>query len=362
MKICFLGDISVSGIHLLRWAKQLAQLGHEIHVISFETPPPPIHNIKVYHMTSRVPTKLKYITSIPAIKKIVKAINPDLVHAHHLTSYGFIAACLNFQPLMVSAWGSDVFISPQQNFLFNFFVRFAIKKANAVIIMSEHMRQIVTKLGAQNDKITVMPFGIDGALVEWSKSEDLIHKADQNLVIISTRWLEPVYNVRLLIQAMPYVIAENTSAKCIIVGKGSEAEKLKEMAAKLGVIRNVHFLGQLSHNELLLQMARATIYVTTSLSDGSSVSLHEAMATGLFPICTDIPANRDWITNEINGFLVPLDSPVLLAEKILKAHKNKKLLDTARQKNWEIVNKYAVLDRNILEVEKMYQKLISIYR
>ena len=360
MKICFLGDISVPGIHLLRWAKQLAELGHEVSVISFETPPPPDPAIKVYHITSKVPTKLKYLTSIPIIKKIVKGFNPDLVHAHYVTNYGFIAACLNFRPFIVSAWGSDVLVNPQKNFFFHLFARFALQKANLVIIMSEHMRQAVLKLGAQAQKIVVMPFGVDGTLIEWSKSKNLIHKTDEQLVIISTRALEPVYNVQLLIQAMPSVLQKNPSAQSIIVGKGSEAKKLKEMAGKLGVIRNIHFLGQLSHNELLSQMARATLYVSTSLSDGSSISLHEAMATGLFPACTDIPANRDWITNGRNGFLVPTDSPSTLAEKLLEAYQNKKLLDTARKINWEIVNKYAVLDQNILEAEKIYQKFISL--
>ena len=155
-KICLLGDIA--SIHLQRWAKQLAQLGHEVSIISFETAPMP-NNIKIYQIKSKIPTKLKYIISIPAIIKIIKNIKPDLIHAHYLTSYGFIGACLNFKPLIVSAWGSDVLITSQKNLILNLFVRFAIKKADLIHSLAKFVEKPLVALGAKPNQIVTIQIG-----------------------------------------------------------------------------------------------------------------------------------------------------------------------------------------------------------
>jgi glycosyltransferase involved in cell wall biosynthesis len=61
---------------------------------------------------------------------------------------------------------------------------------------------------------------------------------------------------------------------------------------------------------------RASIYVSTSPTDGLSISLLEAMACGLFPIVTDVPGNRPLIQNGENGLLFPVGDSRSLAEKI----------------------------------------------
>lgn len=354
MKICLLGDIG--SIHLQRWANQLAKLGHNVSVISFRTASVP-DNIKVYQVKSRVPTKLKYLTSIRVFKEIIREINPDIVHSHYLTSYGFIGACVGFRPYVVSAWGTDVLISPKRNLMLNFFIRFVLNKADLVHSLAKFVEKELISLGAEPSKIIIFPFGIDNSALEGSKRK--VNTSRQSPVIISTRRLEPVYNVGLLIRAMPYVLEKNKVVKCLIAGGGSQVNEFRQLARELKVENSIEFLGELNHNRILECLGGADIFISTSLSDINNISLNEAMVYGLFPICTDIPANREWIDDGVNGFLVPTDSPVKLAQKIAEACRDKGLREGARKINLNIINKHAILDKNILKVEKMYRELVE---
>jgi glycosyltransferase involved in cell wall biosynthesis len=357
MKICLLGNIN--SVHLRRWATQLNKRGHKIDVISFEKSIP-LENIKIYYIKRKIPTKLNYIFNILTVKKLINSIDPDIVHAHYLTSYGFIAACTGFCPLVVSAWGSDVLISPQKNLLLKLFVRFTIKKACLIHSLANFVEKNLIDLGAKPNQIVVLPFGIDKSLMEQIGSKKF--KEPTNLIIISTRSLDYIYNVELLIKSLPYIIKKYDTLECLIIGDGSQRKKLEELSRNLGVKNNVKFLGNLPHNQLLEQLKRADIFISTSFSDMNNVSLNEAMACGSFPVCTDIPANREWIKDEINGFLVPTNSPFILAQKITEAYQNKQLINDAKKINLEIIHERAILDDNVLKMEKFYEKVISLYK
>ncbi len=357
MKICLLGNIN--SVHLQRWASQLNKKGHKIDVISFEKTSP-LENITIHHIKRKIPTKLDYIFNISSIKKLIHSIKPDVVHAHYLTSYGFIAACTGFRPLVVSAWGSDVLISPQKNLLLKFFVRFTIKKACLIHSLANFVEKNLIDLGAKPNQIVVLPFGIDKSLMEQIGSKSF--KEPTSLIIISTRSLDYIYNVELLIKSLPYIIKKYNTLECLIIGDGGQRKKLEKLSRSLGVKNNVNFLGNLPHNQLLEQLKRADIFISTSFSDMNNVSLNEAMACGLFPICTDIPANREWIKDEINGFLVPTNSSFILAKKIIEAYENKQLINDAKKTNLKIIRERAILDDNISKMEKFYEKVISLYK
>jgi glycosyltransferase involved in cell wall biosynthesis len=105
-------------------------------------------------------------------------------------------------------------------------------------------------------------------------------------------------------------------------------------------------------------LSRADIYVSTSLYDGTSVSLLEAMGSGAFPVVTDIPANREWITNGQNGFLVPIDEEKYLADRIIDAIRDARLLEKGRIENLSIVEK-AVWPENIEKIKEVYSKVLK---
>jgi glycosyltransferase involved in cell wall biosynthesis len=104
-------------------------------------------------------------------------------------------------------------------------------------------------------------------------------------------------------------------------------------------------------------LAKTDIYVSTSLYDGTSVSLLEALASGAFPVVTDIPSNREWITDGDNGFLVPIDEAGILASRILDAIRNRDFLEKSQSDNLLIVERKAFWPTNIKKLEEIYSSL-----
>jgi glycosyltransferase involved in cell wall biosynthesis len=102
-------------------------------------------------------------------------------------------------------------------------------------------------------------------------------------------------------------------------------------------------------------LAEADIYVSTSLSDGTSVSLLEAMGSGAFPIVTDILSNREWIADGVNGFLVSPESERNLAGRIIEVIRNRTLIDQAHEKNQKITEERARWLSLIRRIDELYQ-------
>jgi glycosyltransferase involved in cell wall biosynthesis len=101
-------------------------------------------------------------------------------------------------------------------------------------------------------------------------------------------------------------------------------------------------------------LSEADIYVSTSLYDGTSVSLLEAMGSGAFPIVTNIPANREWINDGENGFLISVDDEKILAQRIIESIKNRSLLEKSVKKNLLITGKNVLWPAIIEKIGKMY--------
>jgi L-malate glycosyltransferase len=130
---------------------------------------------------------------------------------------------------------------------------------------------------------------------------------------------------------------------------------LEREAQDLNVTSSAQFLGRVPHNQMPDLLAQADIYVSTSLSDGTSVSLLEALAMGLFPVVTDIPSNREWISDGETGFLVEAGAENIFADRIIEAIQNADLREEARIRNLEIVKRRACWEGNI-------PKMIEIYK
>jgi glycosyltransferase involved in cell wall biosynthesis len=78
------------------------------------------------------------------------------------------------------------------------------------------------------------------------------------------------------------------------------------------------------------------------------------MASGAFPVVTDIAANKEWITDGMNGFLVPIEDETSLAQKIVQSLRNEKLMERARQGNWEAVREKAYLEHHMEHLRTIY--------
>ena len=129
----------------------------------------------------------------------------------------------------------------------------------------------------------------------------------------------------MLIRAIPLVLEHAPQASFIIAGDGEQKEYLQGLAKSLGVSENVRFVGWITPDELPVYLASSDIYVSTSLSDSTSLSLQEAMACELAPVVTDLLANREWVADGKTGFIVPINDVPTLVDRIVYLLKNEEI-------------------------------------
>jgi len=367
MKICLLGD-AVSP-HMKRQASWFARRGHEVHIITFDDTE--ITNVNIHYIKPKL-RRLSFfipfrdILSLPLdigrVKGIVKEINPDIVNGQYLTHYGLYAACTGFHPLVLTAWGSDVLITPKQFPFLRPLARYSLQKADLIICRTPFMRDGIIRLGASPNKVKISFLGVNTKKFSLAKRDgELRNRLDipnSSPIVISTRVFYPRYDVGTLIKAIPLILKDFPQAKFVLAGEGEQRNYLESLAQRLGISDSVRFVGLVPGNEVPKYLASSDVYVSTSLTDGVPNSLLEAMASGLAPVVTDIPANRLWIKDEENGFLVKVKDYEILATRIAMLLKD----DKARSKFGEINRKIAVEraehEIQMEELGEMYQALL----
>jgi glycosyltransferase involved in cell wall biosynthesis len=356
MRLCLVGD--VQSVHVQRFATHFAET-HEVHLLT-HTPGSCSHAV-VHDIGPYVPptginhsTIQQLLRTVKRAKRAMKDSHPDIVHGHYLQDSAFFAARSGFHPLVVSAWGSDVLIHPYTSRAYRLMTRYVLKKADKIHSVSKQLTEKLIELGADERKILTVPMGVD---IEKFKADREPGKREN--VVISTRSLKPVYNVDVLIRSMPSILKHIEDARVVIAGDGELREQLRNAASALDAGDKIQLVGNVDHEAVPALLNSGRVYVSMSSSDGTSASLLEAMACGLFPVVSDIPANRAWIEDGKNGFLVPLDDQDILAKRIVEALEDDDLASEAMRTNIETVRKKAVWQDNMKLIEKAYGQLVE---
>jgi glycosyltransferase involved in cell wall biosynthesis len=284
----------------------------------------------------------------------------SLIHVHWAIPTGLIgvwAGKLLKKPVVVTIHGSDFRMATERSSFLTKIFLYVCQRAKQIMCVSELQEKEIEKMGIREEKILTFPMGIDKSFLEAgiNRGGKLV---SQSHIVLSNRNFLPLYNVSLLIRAIPTVLKEEPHTTFMIAGDGQEREVLSREAENLNVGSSIKFLGRVPHEKMADLLAQADIYVSTSLYDGTSVSLLEAMGSGAFPIVTDIPANREWITNGQNGFLVPVEEEKHLAARIIDAIRNPRLLEMGRVKNLSIVEK-ALWPAEIEKIKNVYSQLLK---
>lgn len=119
--------------------------------------------------------------------------------------------------------------------------------------------------------------------------------------------LDPVKDFPTLLKAFQQLLSTATDAKLVIVGDGPIRPQLAELCRTLALDSSVHWLGERSDIPELLRCF--DVFVQTSIFEGMSNTILEAMASGLPIVATNTGGNPELISNGRNGMLVPVGSP-----------------------------------------------------
>lgn len=249
-------------------------------------------------------SKLSYLKHTKAIRRQLDAYKPDILHAHYATSYGLLAGKTHFRPLIISAWGSDVYDFPKSSVLHKRMLKNVLSKADLICSTSYCMREETAKYTRK--KIEVVPFGVDTEV--FKPVENSLAGKDE-IVIGTIKSLEKKYGVDLLIKAFAEAVAQNPGKKLklLIVGDGSKRTEYQKLVNALGMAERVTFTGRVGHSEVVKYHQRIDIFVSLSILDSESfgVSLVEAMSCGKPVIASDVAGFREVLGEAKCGILVP---------------------------------------------------------
>ncbi len=351
MRLCYLAD--GGSVHTRRWLSHFAEQGHEVHVISLE--PSGVPGVQEHRLARRFGNKLDYLAAIPRVRRLVKTIRPDLLHAHYATSYGFLGALSGLRPFVVTAWGSDILVTPRESAVMRHLVRWVLERADAITSDAEFMTAAILEMGGHAKTLTI-PLGVNQRLLNAPAD------APRRPLVVSLRNLEPQFRIDRLIQAFQTVAQRDPSARLLIGNRGPELPALQALAETLNLKDRVEFIGFQSPGDLHRLLRESAVYVSIPESDATSVTLLEAMALGAYPIVSDLPANREWVDDGKNGAIIAHGSIEALADAILRALGHPEIREDAARLNREIIARKALWETNMAEVEALYHAQIARYR
>lgn len=283
----------------------------------------------------------------------------DILHAQWVLS-ALIGALIktNYQKLVLTTRGAALNLA-LKNWLMKRVVIFALKRCDYITPNNQEHKQRLLELGIPEEKITVIPNGIN--IKKFKPGNQFTLRRKLNLpknkkILLFIGWLIPRKGCDYLLKAMPEVIKQNKNLKLIIIGEGILENQLKNLAKELQITDYVDFIGKKSPDEIPLWMNAADIFVLPSLSEGKPNVVGEAMASGLPVIATSVNGTPDFIENNKNGFLIPAKDSLVLAEKI-----NLLLKNTALRNRFVKNSRISILKNN-LTWQTCANKYTGIYK
>jgi len=319
MKICYLGD--ANSIHTKKLCCFFRDKGYDVSVISLNDGE--IEGVKVYSMAMKIENqgnsiaKVRYLRNIIKIKKLVREINPDILHAHYATSYGLLGSLVNYKPYIISVWGSDVYDFPKKSFIHEKLLKYNLKKADLILSTSKVMAD-ETKKYIDKD-ILITPFGVD---IDKFKINNINKTVEDGLVIGTIKTLEEKYGIEYLIKAFQIVKNrnKNLNIKLKIAGKGSKESDLKKLCKELNIENYVEFLGFVNPNDVPNIFNSFDIAVFPSILDSESfgVAAVEAEACGVPVIVSDVGGLMESTKPNYSSFVTKRKDSNDLANKLEK--------------------------------------------
>ncbi|MBV9743918.1 MAG: glycosyltransferase family 4 protein [Acidobacteriia bacterium] len=336
------------------WAREaalrFAEAGHEVHAIDFADEPSgnylrgrsdvhdaPIARLRntlsgVHIIPGRDISQWRYIKYAPRLRRICRSVQPDILLSLWGGGFAAISYLSGIRPYAVYVCGGDILrVSGFQKA----FSRQALRRASVVFANGKHF-SAKTREFVPEARIVPAYLGVD---------TDRFRPGNPKLpvTIVCTRGFSKVYNNRYIIEALAVMPEPVPDFRVVFTSAGDELAETRAFADRLlppAMRRRIEFLGGVTDEELLSNLQNAHLYTSVSRYDGTSISLLEAMSCGLYPILSDIPANREWVEpSQSNGTLIPLDQPKEYAKALRRS------IEGAPHQHAAMFNRGLILDR-----------------
>jgi len=227
------------------------------------------------------------------------------------------------KPFLIKVLGSDI-NELLGNRLRRKVIRYALKKANRVIAVSNPLKWKVAELGISESKIKVHPNGVDMRKFRTMDKISVRRKLGLPLdgqIILFVGNLVPVKGVNYLLDALHSLISSEYERNplLLIIGNGDQKTTLQSIAQNYKILEHVSFVGAKPHDEIPLWINACDILCLPSLNEGMPNVILEALACGKPVVASAVGGIPDMMKHGDNGFLVPPADPIELSRAIQSA-------------------------------------------
>lgn len=319
MRICLLAN--ARSVHTRRWARAYAERGHDTHVLSIrdaEIPGVRVHPVALgaAGSASPLPTALSYLRLGLGLRRRLRALRPQVLHASYAPTHGALAAFAGWRPWLLSVWGSDVVGVAERGWALRRWTRRALAAADRVCATSRFLAAEVERLCPRPVGLT--PFGVD--VERFRPPPEGERAADgERFTVGFVKTLAPRYGAEVLLEAMARLAAARPAVRLVLVGRDETAGGLARRARQLGLGDRVEFRGFVPHDELPALFAGFDAVANPSVcAESFGVSILEASACGLPVVASETGGIPEVCRHGESGLLVPPGDAGALADALAR--------------------------------------------
>ena len=196
-----------------------------------------------------------------------------------------------------------------------------LKLVDCIAAQSPESEEALVRLGIAPARVALISNGVDTSYYrpypgDRSELRSSLELPASGKAICCVNRLHPLKRVDVVLRAFHRVLAEQPGCRLLVIGDGPEYERLKQLAASLGVNRAVRFLGFV--RDPLPYLQASDVFVLASDVENLSNALMEAMACGLPVVATEVGGNKECVRHGEDGLLVPRASPEAMARALLQ--------------------------------------------
>lgn len=248
---------------------------------------------------------------------LLKRLRPDVVHAHSGVWWKtMLASRLSGVPAVVYTEHGRPDPDPQPGRSID---RLASRWTDRVVAVSDVLRrQMIDSVRVDPSRLVVIPNGIElSEAVDTTAGSSIraeLHIPPGTPIIGSVGRLEHIKGYDVLLEAFGRLVSGWSGPSrpaLVVVGEGTLRPSLERRARELGVNADLHLLGW--RDDVARFLAGFDLFSLASRSEGTSISLLEAMAAGLCPVVTDVGGNPAVLGKDLAHRLVTASDPAALA-------------------------------------------------
>ena len=359
MRLCYLADAPY--IHTRRWVRHFVDRGWEVHVVSFR--PAEIEGASVHYVSGWERLgKLRYLLRIPRVRRLVRDLRPDILHALHLTSYGFLSVFCDVHPTLVSVWGTDVLEAPRLSPFHYLITRYALRRADHITATGLRLAEAAARYAPAGKPVAVVPYGVD--LREFRpRTIEACHEPAEGerseVVIGAAARLSKEKGLHYLLEAFAVVAGRHPQARLVLAGEGPERRRLERMAARLGLGERVRFLGEVPHEQVPEVIQQLDIFAMPSTYEGFGVAALEAEAMEVPVVASRIHGIPDVVVDGETGLLVPPRDRQALAAALDRLASDGDLRRRLGQAGRAFVAEHYSWEENTAQMEALYEAALG---